>query len=78
MLKINKYKTNTNYTFMKLKKVEGLPFKVVQKSLLFFLIKLKTFWIIHIRQKIDFFYENSKQDLLNGERITNWKNKVFF
>jgi len=56
---------------MKLKKVESLPFKVVQNSLLIFLIKLKTYLIIHIRKTFDFFYENTKQNLLNGERITN-------
>jgi hypothetical protein len=55
---------------MKLKKVESLPIKVVQNPLLIFLIKLKTLLVIHIRQTFDFFYENSNQDILNGERIT--------
>jgi hypothetical protein len=54
---------------MKLKKVESLPLKVVENSLLIFFIKLKTFLVIHIKQTFNFFYENSKQDLLNGERI---------
>jgi hypothetical protein len=62
---------------MKLKKVESLPLKVVENSLLIFFIKLKTFLVIHIKQTFNFFYENSKQDLLNGERIIYWKNKVF-